>query len=87
MNNMPQRNASDLIFDFSLKFKRFYQVYQGILEATREKNESILHIYNYNPTRSDMGDAVLTLKQNISSSKMLVIPITPAVLLKELIVK
>lgn len=42
---MPQRNASDLIFDFSLKFKQFYQVYQGILEATREKmNQSFIFV-------------------------------------------
>ncbi|WP_283601729.1 transposase [Ligilactobacillus aviarius] len=34
---MTQRNALDLIFNFSPKFKQVYQVYQGILEATREK--------------------------------------------------
>src|SRR5699024_6532919 len=57
----------DLIFDFSPKFKHVYQVYQGILEATREKDESVLHdvIYNYHPTRSAMDTAVSTLKRNI----------------------
>ena len=64
---MTQRNALDLIFDFSPKFKQIYQVYQGILEATREKDESVLHdvIYNYHPTRSAMDTAVSTLKRNI----------------------
>lgn len=64
---MTQRNALDLIFDFSPKFKQVYQVYQGILEATREKDESALHdvIYSYHPTQSAMGTAVSTLKRNI----------------------
>lgn len=50
---MSQRNALNLIFDLSPKFKQIYQVYQRILEATREKDESVLHdvIYNYHPTQ------------------------------------
>ena len=61
------KSISFCIFDFSPKFKQIYQVYQGILEATREKDESALHnlIYSYHPTRSAMDTAVSTLKRNI----------------------
>ena len=86
---MTQRNALDLIFDFSPKFKQVYQVYQGILETTREKDESVLHdvIYNYHPTRSAMDTAVSTLNGIFTTLRMSVISVTPMARLKELIVK
>lgn len=64
---MTQRNALDLVFDFSPKFKQIYEVYQAILKATREKDISILHdaIYSYHQTQSTMDTAITTLKHNI----------------------